>query len=80
MGASTIGIASDMSRRVSVRFVVSFPCGQAFEMQIADGGVWKSILATASNNLNSTKYFGPAVSGHVLRIRMTKVVEIHLSQ
>lgn len=44
----------------------------AFEMQIADGGVWKSILTTASNNLNSTKYFGPAVSGHVLRIRMTK--------
>lgn len=44
----------------------------AFEIQVATGGVWKSIFATTSNNLNSTKYFGPAVSGHVLRIRMSR--------
>ena len=51
---------------------------EAFEIQLASGGVWKSILSTASNNLNSSKYFGPAVSGHVMRIRMSQAVgELH---
>ena len=47
---------------------------EAFEVQLASGGVWKTILTTSSNNLNSTKYFGPAVSGHVMRIRMSQVL------
>jgi hypothetical protein len=44
----------------------------AFEIQVASGGTWKSILSTVGNNLNTTKYFGPAVTGHVLRIRMSQ--------
>ena len=48
---------------------------EAFEVQLASGGVWKSIFTTSSNNLNTTKYFGPAVTGHVMRIRMSQVLE-----
>lgn len=45
---------------------------QAFELQVAIGGVWSSIFATSSNSLNVTRYLGPSVSGAALRVRMTK--------
>ena len=45
---------------------------QAFELQVATGGAWKNIFATSGNNLDVTKYLGPAVVASVLRIRMTK--------
>jgi hypothetical protein len=81
VGASTIGERSLHSRGKRIR-VVSFVglfdmsdvLRKAFELQVASGGVWNSILTTAGNNLNTTKYLGPAVSGHVLRIRMIRVV------
>ena len=50
-----------------------YVASKAFAVEVASAGVWKTILTTSSNNFNSTKYFGPAVSGHVLRIRMSTV-------
>ena len=45
---------------------------QAFELQVASDGGWTSVYGTSGNNLQTTGYVGPAVSGTALRIRMTK--------
>merc|ERR1712139_36076 len=45
---------------------------QAYELLVASGGRWTSIYSTAGNNLQATRYVGPAVSGSALKIRMTK--------
>ena len=52
---------------------------QAFELQVATSGAWKTITSSSSNNLDVTKYLGPAVAGSVLRIRMTKVPQLLLN-
>merc|ERR1711988_1789405 len=44
---------------------------QAYEMQVSSGGQWITISNTVGNNLQTTKYVGPAISGTALRIRMT---------
>lgn len=44
---------------------------QAYELLVASGGRWTSIYSTAGNNLQATRYVGPAVSGSALKIRMT---------
>lgn len=44
---------------------------QAYELQVANGGRWTSIYSTSGNNLQATRYVGPAVSGSALKIRMT---------
>ena len=46
---------------------------QAYELLVASGGRWTSIYSTAGNNLQATRYVGPAVSGSALKIRMTTV-------
>ena len=45
---------------------------EAFELQVARGGVWATIAAISGNNLQTTSYVGPVVSGTALRIRMTR--------
>jgi len=46
---------------------------QAFELQVAmSGRKWTTIFATSGNNLQTTKYVGPVVSGTALRIRMAQ--------
>ena len=49
---------------------------QAFELQVATSGAWKTIASSSSNNLDVTKYLEPAVAGSVLRIKMTKVPKV----
>jgi len=46
---------------------------QAFELQVASGGKWATIFSTSGNNLQTTSYIGPVVSGSALRIRMTQL-------
>ena len=46
---------------------------QAFEIQTSASGVWDTIFATSTNNLDETKYLGPPVKGASLRIKMTQV-------
>ena len=46
---------------------------QAYELQVASGGRWTSIYSTSGNNLQTTRYVGPAVSGSALKIRMSTV-------
>lgn len=46
---------------------------QAFELQVASGGKWATIFSTSGNNLQTTNYIGPVVSGSALRIRMTQL-------
>ncbi len=46
---------------------------QAYELQVASGGRWTSVFSTSGNNLQATKFAGPAVLGTALRIRMTRV-------
>jgi len=46
---------------------------QAFELQVAMyGRKWATIFATSGNNLQTTKYVGPIVSGTALCIRMAQ--------
>ena len=45
---------------------------QAFELQMANGGKWATVFGTSGNNLQTTKYVGPIVSGTALRIHMTQ--------
>jgi len=45
---------------------------QAFELQVSSGGKWTSVYATSGNNVQTTKYLGPPVSGSAMRIRMTR--------
>ena len=45
---------------------------QAFELQVAQGGVWSRAASIAGNNLKSSRYQGPSIAGSALRIRMTK--------
>jgi len=55
----------------SVQIDWEYPA-QAFELQVATGGKWTSVYTTTGNNLQTTRYLGPPVSGSALRIRMTK--------
>jgi len=45
---------------------------QAFELQVASGGKWTSVYTTSGNNVQTTRYLGPSVSGSAMRIRMTR--------
>lgn len=45
---------------------------QAFEVQVANDGKWSTIFGTSGNNLQTSSYVGPVVTGTALRIRMTQ--------
>jgi len=45
---------------------------QAFELQVARGGVWSRAISVAGNNLKRNRYQGLSIAGSALRIRMTK--------
>ena len=54
---------------------LSAAVSEAFELQVAMyGRKWVTIFATSGNNLQTTKYVGPIVSGTALRIRMAQVL------